>query len=316
MAVRDYSTSAGLNTSLGSIFVGPDMARSDVDNSIRQLMADVKARFSEESATVKDSGASGDGVAQNSTAFAAAITSLTTGGSLDIPGGTYLVGQQFFGPARGNIHAYDVAVIGSTDLVTNGTFTGSPATGWTLANFTSTDPGLTHTAGTAASAKRAVTLQTNTNHLIRVTLTTTTAGGITFYVNGTALLSGVDYFGVPVGSAVVYRFPYLNTGATAAVDVEFRSDTLWAGSVSKIEVIQVTKETPFDFFSISSDNKVFTNPFGIKFGRYLSGNIAMGDRATGALQSASAAWNVLLGSRNGSVMIDQIECTFRWRAVG
>ncbi len=259
--------------------------------------------------SVKDEGAAGDGTTQDSTDFAAAVTSLTTGGGLDIPGGTYLVGQQFFGPSRGNVHNYDVAIPTGPDLLTNGTFAGSPATGWTLSQMSSSNPGVAHIAGLSASAKRNVTLQAATNHIIRITLTTTTAGGITFYVNGEALLGAVDYFGVPVGTNVTYRFPYLNTGATGSVELEFRSDTVWAGSISLIEVIQVTRETPYDFISISADNKVFTNPFGMKFGKYLSGNISLGDRATGALQSSSSAWNVLLGSRCGSVITDQIEIT-------
>lgn len=42
MAVEDYSTSASSNTTLGTISVAPGMARSDVDNAIRQLMADIR----------------------------------------------------------------------------------------------------------------------------------------------------------------------------------------------------------------------------------------------------------------------------------
>jgi hypothetical protein len=260
--------------------------------------------------SVKDFGAVGDGTTSDTAAFASAATALSNGGNLEIPEGQYLVGSQFYGPSRGNVHKYDVAVIGTTDIVTNGTFTGSPATGWTLSQMSSSAPGVAHIAGLSASAYRSVTVEAATNYVVQITLTTTTAGGITFYINGTPLLSGVDYFGVSAGVGVVYRFPYLHLGAAGSITLEFRSDTIWAGSISKIEMLKVTKEIPYDFFSIPSDNKSFINNFGIKFGRYLSGNIAMGDRATGALQSSSAAWNVLLGSRNGSVMTDQIECTF------
>ena len=42
MAVTDYSSSASLNTSLAGINIGEGMARADVNNTIRQLMADAK----------------------------------------------------------------------------------------------------------------------------------------------------------------------------------------------------------------------------------------------------------------------------------
>jgi len=43
MAISDYNTSAALNTSLSGINIGEGMSRADVNNAIRQLMADLAA---------------------------------------------------------------------------------------------------------------------------------------------------------------------------------------------------------------------------------------------------------------------------------
>lgn len=52
MGFRDYNASAANNTALAGIYTGPNMAREDVDNSFRQIMADAKAFANEFSATV------------------------------------------------------------------------------------------------------------------------------------------------------------------------------------------------------------------------------------------------------------------------
>lgn len=41
MASSDWKPSASDNTSIGGIFIGPEMARGDVDNALRQIMSDV-----------------------------------------------------------------------------------------------------------------------------------------------------------------------------------------------------------------------------------------------------------------------------------
>lgn len=45
MAVSDWSTSAGSNLSVGGVNIGEGMARSDVNNAIRAVMAEAKAEF-------------------------------------------------------------------------------------------------------------------------------------------------------------------------------------------------------------------------------------------------------------------------------
>lgn len=259
--------------------------------------------------SVKDFGATGDGVTADLTAFTNAATSLTTGGAIDIPAGAYKVGAQSLYPARGNVQAFDTASIGTTDILTNGTFTGSPATGWTLANFTSTAPGLSHTAGTQASAKRTITVADGQRYMIRVWLTTTTAGTGTLFINGQALLGATDFFGLPVDAEYAYDFWYTPLGTSGAIDLEFRSNVEWAGSIRKIEALAMARELPSSFFSISSDKKDFSYTYSLKFGRYLAGNIALGDRSTLSSISATASWNVAVGARALTVLTDGIEST-------
>lgn len=66
-----------------------------------------------ESVSVKDFGAVGDGVTNDTAAFAAASAYITVqgGGKLVIPQGTYIVGQQTFAGATGKGYAYQASTI-------------------------------------------------------------------------------------------------------------------------------------------------------------------------------------------------------------
>lgn len=92
MSVSDWSTSAASNTSVGGINIAPGMARSDVDNAIRAMMAELRTYFNGQTENVIDYGAIGDDSTTNTTALQAALDSLTDGGTLFIPKGTYRTG--------------------------------------------------------------------------------------------------------------------------------------------------------------------------------------------------------------------------------
>ncbi len=82
MAVSDWSTSAALNTTVGGVAIGEGMARSDVNNAIRAVMAEAKAAFY----PVVPMQAVGDGVTDNYAAWLAAYNALpATGGTIVLP---------------------------------------------------------------------------------------------------------------------------------------------------------------------------------------------------------------------------------------
>ena len=71
MSVYDYSSSAASNLLLGSIPVGPNMERADVNNALQQLMADIASFVNDgnQFVTPERYGAIGDGVADDTTAL-------------------------------------------------------------------------------------------------------------------------------------------------------------------------------------------------------------------------------------------------------
>jgi hypothetical protein len=104
LPVKDYSTTPASNTSLSGIACGPNMARSDVDNALRQLMADIKAAF----LTAGDVEVVGGG-SMTSDPTAAINAAIATGKSFILPEGTFNItsalskttgGQHIFGMGR------------------------------------------------------------------------------------------------------------------------------------------------------------------------------------------------------------------------
>lgn len=90
MSVKDWSTSAGLNTSVGGINIAPGMARSDVDNAFRAVMAELRAYFNDSAVNVKDYGAVGDGTTDDTTAIQNAINA-SPSGQVFFPAGDYKI---------------------------------------------------------------------------------------------------------------------------------------------------------------------------------------------------------------------------------
>lgn len=160
MPIENYSASAALNLTLGTIPVGPGMAREKVNDAIQQLMADTAALPASggsalvgflqsgtgavartgqakmrESFSVKDFGATGDGVTNDTTAVQAAITAAATSGAIVyFPAGTYkvttltlpqqgsgieLMGESFCGLNDLTTAVYKGAVILSTEAAGN-----------------------------------------------------------------------------------------------------------------------------------------------------------------------------------------------------
>ena len=88
MPISDYNTSAALNLTLGSIPIGPGMAREKVNDALQQIMADI-ALFSDDAlpgVSVTKYGAVADGVTNDSAAFDAAVAALpASGGEIYVP---------------------------------------------------------------------------------------------------------------------------------------------------------------------------------------------------------------------------------------
>jgi hypothetical protein len=150
MPIEDYNTSAALNTTLGTIPVGPGMAREKVNDAFQQLMADIAqlpesggssaigflqagagavARTGQaklrDMLSVKDFGATGDGATNDTTAVQAAITAAaTTGKIVYFPAGTYKVTTLTLPQQGGGIELMGESYCGVNDL-TNAVYRGA-----------------------------------------------------------------------------------------------------------------------------------------------------------------------------------------------
>jgi trimeric autotransporter adhesin len=244
----------------------------------------------------KDVGATGDGIVDDTVPMSSLTAALVSGGLGIVPTATrtaYLTHQ----PAFLTVNHHDYATIGTDDQVTNGTFAGAPATGWTLANFTSLNPGISHAAGTVGSAARAVPVTPFTQYVLEITLTTTTAGSIDFTMAGTTIFeTGVQY-AFPVLGSTTFKINWLSQTDTGSETLNIVTDTLWAGTISSIKLLKVEEETQFEHIIVASDDAAMRIPQGLKFGRYNAGNIGIGDRQTLGLNGASGAWNIAIGPR-------------------
>lgn len=271
--------------------------------------ADAKLR---EIASVTDprfGSAVGDNATPALPAFSAAAAALVDGGALDIPAGIYKVGEQPLGPSRGNVHAYDLPVIGTTSVVTNPGLVGATTTGWTLINMASANPGVTHAAGSIAKLRRSITVAGYTTYLIRLKLLTTAAGCTAFFIDGKPVFDEADPVTMPVGDSYTHSFAYFSADTVGDVTFELRSDDAWGGKIELVDMIRVEAEAPYDFHSIPADTRSFKNPHGLKFGRHMAGNMMIGDRQTGALLGYDASWTIAIGARTLSTNVGGEECT-------
>ncbi|MDP1028801.1 tail fiber domain-containing protein [Sphingomonas sp. KR1UV-12] len=258
--------------------------------------------------SVADYGASADGQAQEQFAFTGAAASLSAGGPLDVTAGMHLVGPQTFGPARGNVHAYDTAVIGNRNLVADGTFATRLASAWHLVGFVRVSGGVKHEGGRPASLLQTIVVEPYASYVAVIDVESSIAGGMAIFLGGRPIFTEGDFSILALGKDT-YKFVIFSYDVDGFVDLELRFDNDWSGVVSRINLSKVEREAPYDFFSISHDKRDFSNIFGIKFGRFLSGNIAIGDRLTSGLMSEKAGWNIAIGPRALSTNVDEFENT-------
>jgi hypothetical protein len=80
MAISDYNASASLNTSIGGIDIGEGAPRANVNDAIRQLMADIKSSIGTVAFTPETYGAVGDGTTDDFTAFALMVAAVNAAG--------------------------------------------------------------------------------------------------------------------------------------------------------------------------------------------------------------------------------------------
>lgn len=199
-------------------------------------------------------------------------------------------------PVFGTINHHDYATIGTSEQLTNTGFTGSPATGWTLANFTSANPTITHVAGTVGTASQSFTFAPSNNYLLTVTVTTTAVGNLDFQVGGVSMMDTVVAF--PVLGSTAYQFGFLYSSlSSGAQTFSIVTDTAWAGTITSASFILVQQEAEMQYLTMSTGDQVLRNPMGFRFGRFNAGVIAIGDRQTAALGGSAAVWNVAIGAR-------------------
>lgn len=239
--------------------------------------------------------------------FDRAIGAMGRGGPIEVTSDLKLPGERLFGPARGNIHAHDYAVIGNAPITRNDMLAGG-ADGWALTNFSAASPGLTHPAGSRATATQPVDIRPFTLYLITLSAKTTTPGRIRFRLGKTEIPSSDEAFTLGTGDGT-FHFLAFSSDQTGRVSLDLTVDSMWGGLIQEISVAQVEREFPYDIFSIPNDRIDFANPMGIKFGRFMSGNIAIGDRSTSSVLSQKSAWNIAIGNRALSSAIDNIENT-------
>jgi hypothetical protein len=237
-----------------------------------------------------DFGAAGNGVVNDTTAIASAIANKQSGGVNVVSASAYDYGLLNAGFV--NVNTANEATIGTNEILSNGTFTGS-ATGWTLSNFTYSANTITHTAGTIGTASQLIVVKPFRTYLATITLTTSTFGTVDILVNGTSYLeSGYQY---AVGSTS-NQFALLIPD-TGSVNFQIACNTAWAGSIDSISLIEVASEWRPNTIWAATDDTQLRIPQGIKFGRYNAGNISIGDRQTMALIQNAGVWNVAVGAR-------------------
>jgi len=251
----------------------------------------------------EDFGATGNGIANDTTAIDLARTAIGSG-NVNVPTpSAYDYG--IFNPGSIKFNAVDHGTISATEVVTNYNFNGS-ATGWTLTNFTYSGGNVTHTAGTSGTVQQTLTIPVAYQvYILEFGVTTTTQGQIDFLVNAESLLDGgvIRSVGVSIDKmAVLIR-------SSGSVTFSVVTDTYWAGSIGSISLKKVDTLWQANDVYVATDDTLIRIPSSLKFGPYNAGNIAIGDILTMPATTSASSWNVAIGARALASTTDGIENT-------
>ena len=259
----------------------------------------------QDTVSVKDFGAVGDGVADDTAAIQAAISSRKSGKILVPQSASYDYGLLNAGSVY--VNDADIATIGSDEKLTNGTFTGS-ATGWALSNFAYSANSITHSTGTTATAIQTVAIKPWTNYMLTIDVSTSTYGRVDVVIDGVSYIFESGGLPYDVGNST-HSFNLLTGNVTGNVDFSISADADWGGSINSVSFVEIAAPfQPIDVYAANDDTDL-NLPSGIKFGRKNAGNIGIGDKQTLTSIEYGAAWNVALGARALSSVTDAIENT-------
>lgn len=127
MAIEQYKSSASLNTTLGSLSTAPGMARSDVDDALRQMMADIASGVAP-TINPRSYGAVCDGTTDDTAAVQSAIYAAASAkkimvlpgtikfGAVTCPANTHIVGPGMKTAVTALAGSYDLFTITGSDV--------------------------------------------------------------------------------------------------------------------------------------------------------------------------------------------------------
>jgi len=273
------------------------MSIPDNDVTVQQPFSGSVARTqhekNEENLSIKDFGGVADGTSDDTTALSTTMNALNSGGVMRQSG---RVDYQY-----GVIPSIDITVnhrdyghIGTDEKLTNPGFTGGTS-GWTVSNFSYGSNRISHSSGSVGYVQQNVTIDLFTTYMLLIDIETVTAGNIQPTMDGYSMLDSINDYYLAVGSQIVNLGFF--THSSGALAFKLATDNAWSGTISSISLIKVANETEPAFLNLATDDKLMKVPNMIKFGRYLAGNVALGDRTTASCWLYEAAFNVAIGTR-------------------
>jgi hypothetical protein len=234
----------------------------------------------EEIVSLKDFGAVGDGIADDTVAW---NNFIAADGLKLVNPGEYLVNGVVKSYVSGvylhqNVNNY--AVIGPNLLP------GFASLAKT--NFSGTGD---HTAGTVGTITGNVTGNPYGYYQLKIIVNTTASGNISILQSGNTIFGDAPYYPFSTApvlnnaleqNAIVTTNEYYFYVATASVgfsNISIATDTDWAGSITAIELYEVTP-TEFSFAGTGSETDGINNPVGLKVGALNRNDMAVGNLYT------------------------------------